>query len=231
MVSLFRFLQSSILSKVVMAGTGIVLVLFLCGHMAGNLQMYLGQDRMNHYAETLQGLGAALWVIRGTLIVLALLHIVTSIWLKLLDMRARPVAYVVKKWVRANLPSRTMLWTGSLVACFLLYHLLHLTVGSTNPAQYHVTDAMGRHDVYSMVILGFSNPFIAGLYIAGMLLLGFHLYHAIGSAFQTLGINHEKYNGFIQGLSITVALVIGLGFAAIPAGVQLGIITLPAGGM
>lgn len=231
MVSLFRFLQSSILSKVVMAGTGIVLVLFLCGHMAGNLQMYLGQDRMNHYAETLQGLGGALWVIRGTLIVLALLHVITSVWLKILNMRARPVGYAMKTWVRANLASRTMLWTGSLVACFLLYHLLHLTVGSTNPAQYHVTDAMGRHDVYSMVILGFRNPLIAGLYVVGMVLLGYHLYHAIASAFQTLGINNEKYYGFIHGLSITVALVVVLGFTSIPAGVLLGIITLPAGGM
>jgi succinate dehydrogenase / fumarate reductase, cytochrome b subunit len=230
MASLFRFLQSSILSKIVMAFTGIILVLFLCGHMAGNLQMYIGQDRMNHYAETLQGLGAALWIIRTVMIVSVLLHAVTSVWLKVLNMRARPVAYVVKTWVRASLASRTMLWTGSMIALFVAYHLMHLTLGTTNPEQYHVTDAAGRHDVYSMVIRGYQNPVISIVYIAAMILLGFHLYHAIVSAFQTLGINHPKYNGFIHGLGIVVSLVIVAGFISIPTGVLLGTIALPGGG-
>ena len=231
MASLTQFLKSTILSKVVMAATGIVLVLFLCGHMAGNLQMYLGQDRMNHYAETLQGMGALLWVIRSVLFLCLVFHVWTSIYLKLQNMEARPVPYVKKNWVKATLTSRTMLWTGSLIFFFLLYHLLHFTLGSTNPQSFHMTDPMGRHDVYSMVILGYKNVLISATYAISVVLLGFHLNHAISSAFQTLGVNHPKYNPFIHGLSVTVAVVVAVGFLSVPGGVLLGLIQLPAGVM
>jgi succinate dehydrogenase / fumarate reductase, cytochrome b subunit len=229
MASFAHFLRSTILSKVVMAVTGVVLVLFLCGHMAGNMQMYLGQDRMNHYAETLQGMGALLWVIRCVLLLCLVLHVWTSIRLKFLNMEARPVAYVRKNWVKATLTSRTMLWTGALVGSFLLYHILHFTLGSIDPSTYHVVDPKGRHDVYSMVVLGYKNILVSASYLVAMLLLGFHLNHAIASAFQTLGINHPKYNPFIHGLSVAVSVIVALGFLSVPGGVLLGFIQLPAG--
>ena len=229
MSSFAQFLRSTILSKVVMAVTGVILVLFLCGHMAGNLQMYLGQDRMNHYAETLQGMGALLWLIRFVLLLCLVLHVWTSIRLKFLNMEARPTAYVKKNWVKATLTSRTMLWTGALIGFFLLYHLLHFTVGTTNPGQFHITDPMGRHDVYSMVILGYKNVLISATYAIAVLLLGFHLNHAVASAFQTLGINHPRYNPFIHGLSVTVSVIVVLGFLSVPGGVLLGLIQLPMG--
>ncbi len=229
MYALVRFLQSTILSKVVMAATGLILVLFLLGHMIGNLQMHIGQEKMNVYAETLQHLGGVLWLIRGLLILFAVLHIITSIRLKLLNRSARPEHYAFKDTVKATLGSRTMFWTGSTIFLFLLYHLLHFTIKATNPQYGGLFDAVGRPDVYSMVVLGYQDVLISVVYVAAMILLGYHLTHAIGSMFQTLGINHPKYNSFIHGFSVTVALVIVIGFISIPAGVLIGWIALPAG--
>ncbi|MFZ1731669.1 MAG: succinate dehydrogenase cytochrome b subunit [Bacteroidota bacterium] len=217
------------MSKVVMAGTGLLLVLFLLGHMAGNLQMHMGQEKMNVYAETLQHLGGALWVIRSVLIIFLVLHIFTSIRLKALNLSARPEAYAFKNTVKATLASRTMIWTGVMIALFVTYHLLHFTIKSTNPQYNELFDSLGRHDVYTMVVLGYQNVIISAVYIAGMILLGFHLIHAIESMFQTLGINHPKYNSFIHGFSVTLSLIIVIGFISIPAGVLFGWIALPAG--
>ncbi|MFA6234844.1 MAG: succinate dehydrogenase cytochrome b subunit [Bacteroidota bacterium] len=229
MSALVRFFQSTILSKVVMAGTGLLLVLFILGHMAGNLQMHLGQEKMNVYAQTLQHLGGALWVIRAVLLLFLVLHIITSIRLKALNLSARPQAYAFKNTVKATLASRTMIWTGVMIALFLTYHLLHFTVKATNPQYGGLFDSLGRHDVYSMVIFGYQNILISIVYIAAMCLLGFHLIHAIESMFQTLGVNHPKYNSFIHGFSVTLSLVIVIGFISIPLGVIFGWIALPAG--
>jgi succinate dehydrogenase / fumarate reductase cytochrome b subunit len=229
MAALVRFFQSTILSKVVVAVTGLFMVLFLLGHMTGNLQMYLGQEKMNVYAETLQGLGGLLWIIRGALILFLVLHVFLSSRLKLLNLSARPEPYAKKDYVRATFFSRTMIWSGVMISLFIIYHLLHFTVKSTNPAYDGLFDAAGRHDVYSMVILGYSNVLISLVYISAMILLGFHLFHAIESMFQTLGVNHPKYNSFIHGLSVTLATIVVVGFTMIPVGVLAGWIALPAG--
>ena len=229
MAALVRFLQSTILSKVVVAVTGLFMVLFLLGHMAGNLQMYLGQEKMNIYAETLQGLGGLLWLVRAAMLLFLVLHIITSVRLKALNLSARPEPYAMKTWVRATFSSRTMFWTGVMIGLFIVYHLLHFTVKATNPAYGGLFDAAGRHDVYSMVVVGYSNVLIALVYIATMILLGFHLFHAIESMFQTLGVNHPKYNPIIHGLSVTLSIIIAFGFIMIPVGVLAGWIALPAG--
>ncbi|MDH7515203.1 MAG: succinate dehydrogenase cytochrome b subunit [Bacteroidota bacterium] len=235
MASFFSFLRSSILSKVVMAATGIILLLFLIGHMLGNMQMYLGPARMNAYAAMLQGLGGALWIVRAVLFLSVVLHVITSIRLKLSNMAAKPSAYVRKKWVKATLTSRTMFLTGSTIALFVTYHLLHFTFKATHPQYAGLRDTFGRMDVYAMVIAAYREPLISLVYIAAMVLLGFHLNHATLSALQTLGVNHPKYNGFIEKLSITVSLLIVLGFISIPCGVFLEIIkpvqATVAGGM
>jgi succinate dehydrogenase / fumarate reductase cytochrome b subunit len=198
--------------------------------MAGNLQMYLGPERMNAYAHFLQSLGEILWLIRFVLVMCALLHVITSVWLKFLNMAARPNRYVMKKWIKAGLLSRTMLWTGSFVFIFIAYHLLHFTFRTTNPEYYKLT-AAGWHDVYRMVVLSYQNPAISIAYIAFMILLAFHLSHAISSAFQTLGINHPKYNGVINALGPVLSIILAVGFSSIPLGVLAGWITLPAGAM
>lgn len=246
-MALMNFLKSTVLSKVVMAVTGIVLVLFIIGHTLGNMQVYLGPEAYNKYAAFLQGLGEILWIIRGVLLLCIVLHIITSIRLKLLNLSAKPTKYQVKNYVKAKLSTRTMIWTGSMVAAFLIYHLLHFTAGVTNPEyktmneviasgeQVMINQAMGgmrsearyvptndiaivevRHDVYKMVITGFRDPAISIAYIIGVILLGFHLVHAIQSAFQTLGMNHARYFPIIMKASTAIGVVIVLMLISLP---------------
>ena len=132
-MALMNFLKSTVLSKVVMAVTGIVLVLFIIGHTLGNMQVYLGAEAYNKYAAFLQSLGEILWIIRGVLLLCIVLHIITSVRLKLLNLSAKPTRYQVKNYVKAKISTRTMIWTGTMVAAFLFYHLLHSSAGLTNP--------------------------------------------------------------------------------------------------
>ena len=223
-------LKSSIGSKVVMALTGLGLVLFVIIHMAGNLQMFVGQDAMNAYGVTLRKMPLLLWIARLGLLGLAVFHIVISIRLKLANRAARPTRYVQEKTVQASRSSRTMIISGLIILTFLIYHLLHFTLGVTDPKNFALHDPQGRHDVYNMVIAGFKNPLISGGYILAMVLLFSHLGHGASSWMQSLGWNHPKYNGLIQKIGPVLSWIVGLGFVAIPIAVLLGILK-PVGGM
>ncbi len=263
-MGLLSYLKSSILSKWVMATTGIILVLFILGHTLGNMQVFMGKETFNTYAAFLQGLGEILWVIRIVLFLCLVLHIITSIRLKLLNLSAKPTKYQYKAYLKAKLSSRTMIWTGLMIAAFLTYHILHFTAGVTNPAQYdqhefvvksttaiaidtkgqqvppqyktveadgvnyvvqeEAKSAFKRHDVYQMVILGFKEPMISIAYILGVILLGFHLAHAIQSAFQTAGFNHPKYFGLIEKGSVVLAVIIVLALISIPISILSGLV-------
>ena len=223
---------SSIGKKLFVAISGAALVLFACGHMVGNLQVFIGQDQINKYAHALQGLGAALWVIRIGLILMALLHIWFAVQLKLENWRARPVKYAFNSTVQAGLASRTMIWSGLLVFSFITYHLLHFTFMSVHPEYKALTamlDGKEVHDVYSMIIYGFKQPLISGLYILMMFLLAYHLSHGIKSMFQTLGWNNERCEPKLNKLAITLATIIFLGYISIPIAILSGIIKLPEG--
>ncbi len=263
-MALLSYLKSSILSKWVMAVTGIVLVGFLIGHTVGNLQVFIGKEAYNAYAAFLQGLGELLWLVRGFLFVCLVLHVITSIRLKFLNLSAKPEKYQYKSYLKAKLTSRTMIWTGIMIFAFLTYHLLHFTAGVTNPddynhhevlvseksaiaidtkgqkvpPQYKTIEANGtsyviqeeaktsleRHDVFKMVVLGFKDPLISGIYILGVVLLGFHLAHAVQSAFQTAGFNHPKYFPAIEKGSVVLSVLIVIGMIAVPIGILTGIV-------
>ena len=153
MAALVNFLKSSIVSKVVMALTGVILVAYVIGHMIGNLQIYVGQEQLNDYAVFLHSTGGILWAVRIVLLASFILHILTSLYLKKLNLDARPDKYVYKNTVRASLSSRTMIWTGLVIFFFVLYHVLHFTVGTVQPEKFKdvMIDTAGRPDVYSMV--------------------------------------------------------------------------------
>ena len=138
-MALFNYLKSTILSKVVMAVTGVIIVMFILGHTMGNMQIYLGQETFNNYAHTLQSLGKALWAIRAVLLLSIIFHIITSVRLKLLNLKAKPQKYYVKSYVKAKLTSRTMIWTGVMIAAFITYHILHFTVGTFGSENYSKT--------------------------------------------------------------------------------------------
>lgn len=221
---------SSIGSKVIMALTGVGLVLFVIAHMAGNLQMFIGQDAINAYGVTLRKVPTLLWLVRSGLIAIAIVHVVMSIRLKLQNRGARPVAYAFKDTVKATLASRTMIMSGLIILAFVVFHLLHFTLGVTDPKNFHLADSQGRHDVYNMVVRGFQNAFVAGFYILAMVLLFSHLSHGASSFFQSLGWNHPRWNAFIKRFGPVIAWLLCLGFVSVPLAVLLGLLK-PVGDM
>ena len=221
---LVKFAKSSIGAKVVMALSGAAILLFVLVHMAGNLQIYLGQDAYNTYAHFLKSKPLLIWTARLGLITMVALHVGSGLRLAVLNRQARPHAYALKRYTRATWTSRSMAVSGLCVLSFIIYHLLHFTLGVTHPEHYHLVDSAGRHDVYTMFVLGFQRPAVAFSYMVAMVLLGLHLEHGASSMFQTLGLNHSRYNNLISKIGPGLATLIVLGNVSMPAAVWLGII-------
>lgn len=221
MFRLIRLFNTSIGKKLVMAVTGLALLLFLIGHMLGNMKVFQGPDSLNEYAAWLQG-HPLLWAFRISMLVLVALHLYTALSLTRENWGARPQAYRKRHLLRTSLTGRLMLVSGLFVLAFLIYHLLHLTLGVVDPASHALLDAQGRPDVFGRVVAGFRQPWLAGIYLAALALLGLHLNHAVQSLFQTLGFNHESYQALIQFGSPALSLVLVLGFGSVPGLIWLG---------
>ncbi|MBF0104625.1 MAG: succinate dehydrogenase cytochrome b subunit [Deltaproteobacteria bacterium] len=216
---MFAFLTSSIGKKYIMAVTGILLVLFTLGHMVGNLQIYLKPEAINKYAHTLQSLGGLLWLIRGGLLFLFVVHVITGITLYLGNQGARPIDYVKPATIKATLPSRTMIITGLSLFAFIVYHIMHFTLHLTDPSFSFLATPEGHMDVHRMLVTGFGNMLASAVYIAAMIALGMHLYHGATSWFQTLGINNVKYNCTIKIIGPVIAVIVFLFNTSIPVSV------------
>lgn len=210
---------NSIGKKLVMAGSGLLLLIFLLGHLLGNLQLFAGPEALNHYAHLLHSKPALVWAARLGLLVLFGVHIVTSILLTLENRAARPVAYHREDTLKASLAARTMIWSGLTVGAFLVYHLLHLTLRVTGPVHYMTA---GGPDVYANLVASFQNPAIAGFYLLAQILLFFHLTHAFQSAFQTLGWNNRHYTPAVEKVGVAYALLICGGNCALVLSVLTG---------
>ena len=221
--------NSSIARKVLMALTGLGLLGFVVGHLAGNLQIFLGQEALNAYAKFLKDNIALIWPARIGLLAILFVHVVVAIQLTRANKRARGSSYRYQASIQASAASRYMIHSGMIILIFVIVHLLHFTLGCLDPENYHLVDSKGRHDVYSMVVLGFQDVYYSGGYLVAMLALGAHLSHALSSVFQTLGFNHERYTPKIKVFAPLVAWGIALGYAAIPLSVLVGIISLPSG--
>ncbi len=212
------FFGSTIGRKIVMASTGVILFGFVVAHMAGNLQIYLGPTVLNHYAVFLREFlhGAGLWIARAVLLASVILHVWAAVTLTQLDRAARgPVAY--REWQprQSTYSSRTMRWTGALLAAFIVYHLLDFTFGNVNPGYE-------PHNVYGNVVRSFSVIPIAMMYIIAMLLLGLHLKHGTLSMLRTLGMSHPRHQEIAaQALNVIVGLTILLNIS-FPVAVLLG---------
>ncbi len=228
------FLRSTILSKIVMAVSGAAIVGFLIAHLSGNLLIFGGPEKINAYGQGLRDLGPLLWALRIGILVFFVLHIITSIYLADKNRSARPVSYEKKKSIQSTIASRTMFFSGLTILTFVTYHLLHYTFGIVQPEFFHgeyiLHDGRTTHDVYSMMIHGFQNPFIFITYLLAMTFVCMHLSHAIASAFQTLGINNTKYNSKIKMAGMGFAALIWIGYMSIPAGVMAGVLKLTNGG-
>ena len=224
---LLRGLRSSVGTKYLMALSGVALLLFVLAHMAGNLLVFKGQQALNDYAAGLKDLGPLLWVARIGLLGVFVLHIGCAMRLTRMNQAARPTPYASLQPLKSTYASRTMLMSGFVVAAFVVFHLLHFTLGVTHPDHFKLQDELGRHDVYSMVIHGFQQAPVAIAYVIAMLVLGLHLSHGIASLFQSLGLNAPKYRGAVSWLGRGIAAVIVIGNCAMPLAALTGVLKLP----
>ena len=214
-----RFWASTNGKKAVMAITGAILLLFVIGHMLGNLQIFEGPEQLNAYGRFLHGVPEILWAIRAVLIVSVILHIWASIQLAIRKTQARPVNYAKRENVASSYASRTMYWSGPILLAFVIFHLLHLTAGTIRPGGEFVPA-----DVYHNVVAGFQVWYISAWYIFSMVLLGFHIRHGAWSMFQSVGINHPRHTTFLKKAALVLAVVIVLGYSSIPASILLGFV-------
>ncbi len=226
----FGLFKSSIGKKMIVAVTGFILLGFVIAHLLGNLQIFLGPEWLNGYAEHLEGLPLLLWPARIFLLLALIVHIATSLSLAIENRKARPTPYVFKGTVQASIASRTMVISGLLIFLFIVYHLLHFTFGVTNPEFFHLLDPQGREDVYSMVVLSYQNYSISITYILAMIVLYLHLSHGAPNFLQSLGLTNERTLRRIGVIGNAVAWLILIGNCSIPIAIMAGLIQLPAKG-
>jgi succinate dehydrogenase / fumarate reductase cytochrome b subunit len=230
------YLGSTVGHKVVTALTGLGLAGFVVFHMIGNLKMLPGgpesREAINGYADFLKhDLGALLWLARGGLLTIFVLHVALALRLHSKTASARPVPYVHQRTAQATLASRTMLSTGLVILAFVLFHLAHYTFAWVHPVQapdgrwvtyLDLPDEKGRHDVYAMMVAGFSTPWIAALYLGSQAVVAVHLSHGVKSSLQTLGLVGRRFSLAARWLGYAVALTVLVGNCAIVLAVWLG---------
>jgi len=226
-----RFRLSSLCKKYLMAITGFILVLFVLGHMAGNLQMFVSPELLNSYGHKLQTLPYnLLWVIRAGLLATVIIHVWMAISLTIENRRAHPEKYAQKNSVQATLASKTMGLTGSILLLFIVFHILHYTARVIFPEYkdeffYTLVNGEEVYNVYLMMIVGFSKPWVSAFYILSMALLCMHLSHGVSSMFQSMGWRNKKWRSFYDKFALLYGWVVFLGFISIPVSVLISLYT------
>ena len=209
----------------IVAITGIILILFVIGHLLGNLQIFLGPDWINGYSEHLRELGPILWIIRIFLLTTVIAHIYVTIRLAIDNRRARPEAYIDKEHVKATFASRHMVMSGLIVLAFIIYHIAHFTVRVTDRRFALLkADPLNHYDIYSMMVYGFQNYFVSGFYVLGLWLLALHLSHGSSSFFQSLGLNNKTLTPRLAFGGRVFAWLLFIGYTSIPVAVLLGLV-------
>jgi succinate dehydrogenase / fumarate reductase cytochrome b subunit len=200
-----RFLASSVGRKLLMAATGFVFICFVTLHMLGNLTAYMGPESMNAYAAFLQGMahGCGIWAFRFVMLALFLVHAWTALSLTLDNWAARPKGYRRQKLQAATWASRSMRYTACVLAAFVAYHLLHLTVGwgAVHPGFVH-------GDAYGNFVKGFQSWPVSLFYIVAILCLGLHIWHGVWSFSQTLGWSHPRYDTLRRRVATVWSLIV-----------------------
>ncbi len=222
------FYESSIGKKILIALTGIVLVGFVLGHMIGNLLIFAGPEAINEYGHFLQtvGHGAGVWVARIVIFGSIFLHAILTVQVTRQNRASREKRYGVDHTQVATRSSRMMILSGLTILAFFIYHILHFTARSFNDYDTYKYLLHGEqvHDVYKMVIAGFSWWPATLFYIIAMLLLSSHLSHGVASMFQTLGLSTEKTRPLFQGIARGYAALILIGNCSIPIAVYFHLV-------
>jgi len=214
---------STIGLKVIMAVSGILLVGFVLGHMAGNLQVFLGREVYNGYAEFMQGLGELLWVARITLLVLLVAHVVSAVKLNQVNRQARPRPYLHLRTQRTSPHAKIMFLSGLVILAFVLYHLAHFTIRSVHTEYMNPADAT---DVYTFFVQSFQNPLVTITYVVANLLLASHLSHATSSMFRTLGLSVGEYRPVFEKIGPAIGVLVAVGNLSMPLACLFGILTV-----
>lgn len=219
------FWDSSVGKKTVMAVTGLIMLGYLVAHMAGNLKIFFGPEDFNGYAHWLRTMGEpvlhyewALWIVRLVLLAAVILHAVSAAQLSRRDIKARPVKYVHKR-PRASYATRTMRWGGIILALFIVWHILDLTTGTVHAGDFQHGQA------YQNVVGTFSTWYGNTIYIVAMVALGLHIQHGFWSAAQTLGAGNRNRDRLLKTVANVLALVLTLGFIAVPVAVMTGLVS------
>jgi succinate dehydrogenase / fumarate reductase cytochrome b subunit len=210
------FWMSNVGKKVLMALSGIILFLYVVAHLLGNLQIYMGSAVIDRYAHFLHANEGMLWFARLVLLAAVGVHAVAGIQLWFRKREARPIAYRAKENIQASAASRTMIITGVVIALFVVYHVLDLTLGVFLGSNY--VELSPAHNVPA----SFSNPVSAVLYIVAMIALGFHLWHGVYAMFGSLGLTHPLYTEKVKKAAAVVATLIALANIAFPVAVLVG---------
>lgn len=206
--------------KAALAVSGLVLYGFVIVHMLGNLQVFLGAEAFNAYAASVKSITPLLWGTRFVLITAVIVHVAMMIALYQRSSAARPVAYHRVTSTATSYASATMKFTGPMLLCYLVFHILHFTAPGLALGDYEHSHT----DVYGNFISAFQLPWVTLVYCAANLLLGLHLYHGAWSLLQTLGLSHPRYNALRGRVSHAIALLITAGNVAMPLSVLFGII-------
>lgn len=225
-----KFWNSSIGKKVVVALTGLVLTLFLAGHLSGNMLLFVGEDAFNEYAYFLHHMlhGAGVWIARIVLLTCLVFHVVGTVQLTKMN-RSAGRSYNVDGTQRSSFSSKMMIWSGLTILAFIVYHLLHYTVRVGNefgdPEKYGIIlHGHEAHNAYKMVVDGFNWAPASIFYIIAVTLLCSHLSHGVASIFQTLGLRSSKTDGLIQFGAKAYSILIWIGFISIPIAVLLKVV-------
>ena len=214
------YMRTSVVRKQVTAVTGLLLSGFLITHLAGNFLIFVSADAFNKYAHTLTS-NPAIYLAETVLAILFLGHIAMAMSLSMQNKKARPSNYYMFQPTGrgATFASRTMLYTGVIVGVFLVWHITGLKFGT-----YYETsvDGVVMRDLHRLVIEYFQNFLNVVGYIIGMISIGIHLSHGFWSAFQSLGINHPKYNRLLKIKANALGLIIAVGFSSFPLYIFFG---------
>jgi succinate dehydrogenase / fumarate reductase cytochrome b subunit len=210
--------ESSVGKKVIMAVTGLILVAYLITHVLANLLVFQGPSKINAYSAFLHGTGGALWAARLVLLAALVLHVIAAVQLAGRGLDARPVSYAAGQEPQVSTwASRTIRWGGGLILLFVVYHILHFTVGTAHPD-------FVEGNPYHNVTTGFRSLGVVIVYLVAMAAVGLHLYHGLWSSGRSLGMTAPSPNPLRRTAAALLALVIWLGFTIIPIAVYAGVL-------
>jgi succinate dehydrogenase / fumarate reductase, cytochrome b subunit len=210
--------NTSVGKKAVMAVTGIIMVAYLITHVLANLLVFQGPEQINAYSRLLHGTGGALWAARLVLLAAVVLHILAAVQLTARRQAARPVGYAGGREAQVStVASRSIRWGGGVILVFLVYHILHFTLGTAH-------QSFIEGDPYHNVAAGFASPLVVLFYELAMAAVGLHLFHGIWSSGRSLGLSAPSPRPLRRQLALALSLIVWAGFAAIPVAVYAGVV-------